>query len=154
MNKVLVCYISFSGITKKVAEKISEIINCDLIEIKPVIPYTIDDLNWNDSSSRSSIEMQDINSRPPIEDIGNISDYDTIFIGYPIWWGTYPREINTLMDKYDLTGKKIIPFCTSGGTGISESIHDFQKALPNSTIMDGKKLTVSDVASFVESLKI
>jgi len=154
MSKILVSYISFSGVTKKVAEKLSEVINGDLVEIKLVIPYTDADLNWNDSNSRSSIEMQDLSARPEIENIENISDYDTIFIGYPIWWGTYPREINTFMDKYDLTGKTIIPFCTSGGSGISESISDFRASLPNSKVIDGKRLSVSDVESFVESLRI
>ncbi len=154
MSKVLVSYISFSGVTKRVAEKLSEVMNSDLVEIKPVIPYTDEDLNWNDSNSRSSIEMQNSSARPAIEDIENIGEYDTIFIGYPIWWGTYPREINTLMDKYDLSGKTIIPFCTSGGTGISESISDFRNSLPNSNVIEGKRLNVSDVESFVKSLDI
>jgi len=154
MSKILVSYISFSGVTKRVAEKLSEVTHGDLIEIKPVIPYNDADLNWNDSKSRSSIEMQDLSARPEIENIENIGDYDTIFIGYPIWWGTYPREINTFMDKYDMSGKTVIPFCTSGGTGISESISDLEKVLPNSNVIHGKKLSVSDVESFVESLEL
>ena len=153
MNKKLVIYISFSGITKEVAKKISSLTNSDILEIKPVIPYTDADLNWNDLTSRSSIEMQDNNSRPEIEDLGDISYYDTILIGYPIWWGTYPREINTFMDKYDLTGKTIIPFCTSGGSGISESISDFKNYLPNSKVLDGKKLSIYDVESWIESFQ-
>ncbi len=133
---------------------LSEVMNSDLIEIRPVIPYTDEDLNWNDSNSRSSMEMQNLQTRPAIEDINNISEYDTIFIGYPIWWGTYPREINTLIDKYDFTRKTIIPFCTSGGTDISESINDFKASLPNSNILNGQKLNIDNVESFVKSLGI
>ena len=104
--------------------------------------------------SRSSKEMQDSDSRPEIEELGDISSYDIIYIGYPIWWGTYPREINTFMDKYDLAGKTIIPFCTSGGTGISKSIRDFKKFLPNSDVKEGKRLSVYDVESWIKSINI
>lgn len=154
MSKTLVIYISFSGVTKKVAERVSEFLNSDILEIKPAIPYTNEDLNWNDLMSRSSKEMQDSDSRPEIEELGDISSYDIIYIGYPIWWGTYPREINTFMDKYDLAGKTIIPFCTSGGTGISKSIRDFKKFLPNSDVKEGKRLSVYDVESWIKSINI
>lgn len=154
MSKSLVSYISFSGVTKKVAEKLARVTNSDIKEIKSTIPYTNEDLDWTNTESRSTLEMQDETSRPEIEDIGYLSSYDIIFIGYPIWWGTFPRQINTFIEKYDLSGKTVIPFCTSGGTGISESIQDLKKNLHNSNIIDGKKLDLSSVSSFAESLNI
>ncbi len=154
MGKILVTYVSFSGVTKKVAEEIANLTKADIQEIKPKIPYTNEDLDWRNSKSRSSLEMQDLNSRPEIEEMQDISIYDTIFIGYPIWWGTFPREINTFIEKYDLANKTIIPFCTSGGSGITESILDFKKYLLNSNIVEGKNLNMFNVKSFVESLNI
>lgn len=156
MSKILVSYISFSGVTKRVAEKLSEVTHGDLIEIKPVIPYTEADLNWNDSSSRSSIEMQDLSARPEIEDIENISDYDTIFIGYPIWWGTNPRIIETLLDTYNFDDKNVALFATSGGSGISQSERDLKAYNTKMNVLGSKlfngSVTKTDVTSWVEKL--
>ena len=152
MNKYLVCYFSASGVTKKCAENLANVLNGDLLEIAPVKPYSAADLNWQDKRSRSSIEMQDINCRPEMQDINiDISNYDTIFLGYPIWWYTAPRIINTFLEKYDFSGKTIIPFCTSGGSGIDESIRDLKNMYPNYIWHNGKRLTSNVDKSFIEN---
>lgn len=154
MGKILVSYISFSGVTREVALEIAKKLKADVKEIIPKEPYTSEDLDWRDSNSRSSIEMRDSSSRPEIEDMGDISSYDTIILGYPIWWETFPREINTFIEKYDLAFKTIIPFCTSGGSDIETSIEDLKKCLVNSKIIEGKKLDVDSVNDFVDALDL
>lgn len=154
MKKMLVTYISFSGVTKEVALKLQQELNCDIMEIKPKVPYTKEDLDWTNPSSRSTLEMQEEECRPEIDTIQDISSYDIIFIGYPIWWGTFPREINTFLDMVSLEGKTIVPFCTSGGSGIDPSILDFKKYLPNSRVLNGKRVTAQSISSFLESLDL
>lgn len=116
MSRKLVAYFSATGVTSKVAESLSEAIGADLFEIAPAVPYTSADLNWMDKSSRSTIEMKNVTSRPAIlEQRDNMNDYDVVFVGFPIWWYVARTIINTFLESYDLTGKTIIPFATSGG---------------------------------------
>ena len=122
MSKKLVAYFSASGVTAKVAERLSESIGADLHEITPKVRYTDADLDWRDKTSRSSIEMTNPASRPEIERIrDNMQDYDTIYLGFPIWWYIAPTIINTFLESYDLTGKTIVPFATSGGSGMGKT---------------------------------
>ena len=122
MSKKLVAYFSASGVTAKVAERLSESIGADLHEITPKVRYTDADLDWRDKTSRSSIEMSNPASRPEIERIrDNMQDYDTIYLGFPIWWYIAPTIINTFLESYDLTGKTIVPFATSGGSGMGKT---------------------------------
>lgn len=121
-KKILVAYFSCTGTTKKVASDIAKATNGTLFEIKPEIPYTYADLNWMDKKSRSTIEMKDPASRPAIANkIENLADYNYIFIGFPIWWYVAPTIINTFIESYNFAGKTIIPFCTSGGSGVGKT---------------------------------
>ena len=153
-NKVAIIYFSASGTTKRVAEKIASITGGELIEIVPKEKYTSADLDWNNSKSRTSIECNDKNSRPDIANSINIDDYDVIYLGYPIWWGDVPHIILTFMDTYKLDGKTVIPFCTSGGTGISESINTLKNYNKNVNWINGKRLTQSDseIKNWIESI--
>ena len=129
MSKKLVAYFSASGITQKAAERIAKISGADLFEIKPSVPYTKKDLDWTNKNSRSSVEMKNPDSRPEIANrIPNISEYDTIFIGFPIWWYVAPTIIDTFIESYDFSGKTIIPFATSGGSGFGKTV-EILKAL-------------------------
>ena len=137
-SKVLVAYFSCTGTTKAVAEKIAELTGGDLYEIVPAVPYTSADLNYNNSNCRANREMNDPSARPAIAGNGiDLSAYDTVILGYPIWWGTMPRIINTFLDAYDLSGKTILPFCTSGGSGVSKSVSDIRSAEPDANVRDG-----------------
>lgn len=139
----LVLYFSATGTTKALAEKVAETANADIYEIIPKIPYTSEDLNYN-NDCRANSEQQDDNSRPEFEPVSvNIDDYDTIFIGYPIWWGTMPKIINTLLETYDLSGKTIMPFCTSGGSGIEASVSSIRNICPNADVKDGMRGSAS-----------
>ena len=127
-EKILVAVFSASGVTKKVGEEIARIAGADFFEIVPEKIYTDDDLNWMNKQSRSSIEMNDLSSRPKIA--GTVSDmdsYDKVIIGFPIWWGVAPRIIDTFLESYDFSGKTIIPFCTSGGSGMGRSGEELHK---------------------------
>lgn len=122
MKKALVAYFSCSGITARLAKELARAVNGDIFEIKPAVPYTSADLNWNNKNSRSSIEMQNKNSRPEIADkVENIDKYDTVFVGFPIWWYVAPTIINTFLESYDFSGKTVIPFATSGGSGTGDT---------------------------------
>lgn len=139
MNKLLVCYFSCSGTTAKVATKIKDLLNCDLFEIKPTEPYTSKDLNWMDKKSRSSLEMNDPSIRVEIkEKVKDISQYDVIFIGFPIWWYTVPNIVASFIESYDLTNKTIVPFCTSGGSGFGKSIDYLKSLAPKAKWENGK----------------
>ena len=123
MSKKLVAYFSASGVTKKVAEQLSQVAGADLFEIRPAVPYTDADLNWRDTHSRSSVEMNDPHSRPNIaETLSTMADYDVIFLGFPIWWYTAPTIIHTFLESYDFSNKTIVPFATSGGSGFGKTI--------------------------------
>lgn len=147
MSRKLVAYFSATGTTAKVAETLADAIGADIYEIEPEIPYTEADLNWRDANSRSSVEMNDPHSRPAIAGKrDNMSDYDTIFVGFPIWWYVAPTIINTFLESYDTAGKTIIPFATSGGSGMGKTN---EKLLPSCT---GAKLVEGRVfKSFVSN---
>ena len=116
MSKILVAYFSASGVTRKVAHNLADILKADISEIKPAVPYDRADLDWNNSNSRSSVEMNHPMARPEIAEKIDVAPYDKIFIGFPIWWYTAPRIINTFLESADFTGKKIYLFATSGGS--------------------------------------
>ena len=152
MSKILVTYFSASGVTANVARNIANNIGADTFEIKPKVPYTSADLNWMDKQSRSSIEMNDKSSRPQIEGtVSKLDDYETILIGFPVWWYTLPTIINTFIESLDFNGKILIPFCTSGGTGISGCEKDLRKAYPKYNWKEGKRLTGREDKSFIEN---
>lgn len=142
MNKTLICYFSASGVTKSAAENLSKMINADLFAIEPLIKYTNEDLDWNDQNSRSSKEMEDATSRPEIKDqLTNINDYDTILIGYPIWWDLAPRIINTFIESVHLENKKVFVFATSGGSGVENSFQMLKREYPNINFISAKRLS-------------
>ena len=130
MSNVLITYFSASGVTKSVAERIADENGYDIFEITPVEKYTAADLDYMDKNSRSTIELNDKSFRPPIAETCDVSGYDIVAIGFPVWWYTAPTIINTFIESVDLTGKKIKAFCTSGGTGIDGCVSDLQKAYP------------------------
>ena len=146
MHKILVAYFSASGVTKGVAQRLAKAAGADLFEIRPAVPYTQADLNWTDKKSRSSVEMNDPLSRPEIaEKLPNMADYDTVFVGYPIWWYVAPHIINTFVESYDLSGKTLVAFATSGGSGIGKTVEKLKKLYPDANWKDGKLLnTISD----------
>lgn len=144
-HKVLVAYFSATGTTKGVAEHIANGLNADIYEIVPEDPYTDADLNYNDNNSRTTIEMNDPNARPAISgSVENMEQYDIIFVGYPIWWGEAPRIVSTFMESYDFSGKTIVPFCTSGGSGIGSSASNLERLTSGATWLDGRRLNGSD----------
>ena len=139
MSKKLVAYFSASGVTAKVAETLAEAIGADIFEIEPKVPYMEADLNWMDKKARSTIEMNDPASRPEIAvKRDNMKDYDTIFVGFPIWWYVAPTIINTFLESYDLTSKTIIPFATSGGSDIGKTNERLAPSCKGAKLMDGK----------------
>ena len=141
MNKTLVCYFSASGVTRGKARELAAETSGDFYEIVPKEIYTEDDLNWHNENSRSSIEIKDSNCRPAIDDVTiDISGYDTIYIGFPIWWGIAPNVVKTFMDSVDLSGKRIITFCTSGGSPLEPATEDLIKTYPNLSIENGRRL--------------
>ena len=141
MSKTLVAYFSASGVTEKVAEMIAEVSGSDLYEIAPKVPYTTADLNWMNKNSRSSVEMADKSIRPEMaEGDAAIENYDTVVIGFPIWWYVAPTIINTFLEAYDFTGKKITLFATSGGSGFGKTVQELQPSAPGAEIREGKLL--------------
>ena len=152
-----VVYFSATGNTADIAEKVANILNADKFEIIPEEPYTPDDLNYNDDNCRANLEMNDDSARPAISgDMTALTEYDTVFIGYPIWWGTAPRIIDTLFESYDMSGKTVYTFCTSGGNGIGQSIDDLTSLCPDVTISDGRRFnaeaTEDDVRQWMNGL--
>ena len=142
-NKSVVLYFSATGTTKSIAQRIATKSNSDIIEIIPKEKYKSEDLNYN-SDCRANREQNDSKARPEIENTVDITKYDTIYLGYPIWWGTNPKIILTLLDSYDFTGKTIIPFCTSGSSGISGSVNDLRNYNSKLIIKDGKRFSSND----------
>ncbi len=137
--KKLVAYFSASGNTKTMSEKLAKAIGAELFEIKPVTPYTHADLDWTNKNSRSSVEMSDKSSRPQIAELPNsVADYDEIFIGFPIWWYVAPTIINTFVESVDLKGKKVIPFATSGGSGMGKTLANLKPSCPDANWIEGK----------------
>lgn len=158
MSRKLVAYFSASGVTAKVAEKLSEAIGADLYTIEPEVPYTKADLDWMDKKSRSTIEMNNPASRPAIAGKrDNMNDYDTVFVGFPIWWYVAPTIINTFLESYDLTGKTIIPFATSGGSDMGKTNEKLLPSCKGAKLLNGKvfKASVSgaDPAKWAEGLE-
>ena len=140
--KTLITYFSASGITKKAAERIANLTNANLFEIEPQEKYTDADLNWMDKTSRSSIEMQDKSSRPQIvSKVNNINEYDTIVLGFPVWWYTAPTIINTFLEENNLTGKNIYIFVTSGSSSFGGSLKDLRETYPNLNFINGIRIT-------------
>ena len=140
MSKILVAYFSATGTTGVVASRLAEAIGADLYEISPEIPYTNDDLNWRDENSRSSVEMKKgPNSRPAIAGPGvnDMGQYDTVFVGYPVWWYISPKIINTFLESYDMSGKTIVLFATSGGSGFGKSVESLEDSAPGARIVEG-----------------
>lgn len=142
--KKLIAYFSASGTTKKLAERLQEVTNADIFEIKPAIAYTNDDLDWTNKNSRSSLEMKDLNSRPEIlEKAKNMDEYDVIYVGFPIWWYVAPTIINTFLEQYDLTNKTIIPFATSGGSDMGKTNKMLEKSCKGAKLLNGKRFSSS-----------
>lgn len=142
MSKVLVAYFTASGNTKKVAEEICKVENGDLYEIRPETPYTAKDLDYTIKDSRANLEMADESCRPAIvNDCDSVADYDTIFVGFPVWWGREPSIVDTFLEKFDLSGKKVVPFCTSGGSGAAKATEHIKAVVgENVTVEEGKRL--------------
>lgn len=140
MSKVLVAYFSASGVTAQVAERLAKGTGADLFEIEPEIPYTDEDLDWQDKGSRSSVEMSDRGCRPAIRSkVGDMSQYHVVFIGFPVWWYREPSIIDTFMEAYDFAGKTVIPFATSGGSPMGEAGKNIQALAPGAKVADGKR---------------
>ena len=143
MNKVLVAYFSASGVTAKVAERLTEAAGADLFEIEPETPYTKADLNGMNKNSRSTLEMNDRACRPPMARAADVSGYDVIFVGFPVWWYREPSIIDTFMESADFTGKTVVPFCTSGGSGLGDSARNMQALAKGAKVEEGKRFKSS-----------
>ena len=156
MGKRLVAYFSASGTTKKAAEMIASAVDADIYEIVPKQPYSKADLNWMDKKSRSSVEMSDKNYRPEITDTdAHIGMYDEIILGFPIWWYVAPTIINTFLENYDFSGKKIVLFATSGGSGFGNTVRELKPSAPNAVFVEGKvfgKNTKQEIAEWVKRM--
>lgn len=155
----LVAYFSASGNTAKAAKALAKAAGADLYEIKPAVPYTGADLNWMDKRSRSSVEMNDKNSRPTLADTdAPVAEHDVIFLGFPIWWYTAPTIINTFLERYDFSGKTIVLFATSGGSGLGSTAAALQSSAPGARILDGRllngRLNEGDLKAWVSGLKL
>ena len=157
LGKILTAYFSATGTTASAAKKLAEAAGTDIYEIKPAVPYTKEDLNWMNKNSRSSVEMKDTSSRPSLADTSaDISAYDTILLGFPIWWYIAPTIINTFLESYDFTGKKIVLFATSGGSGFGKAVESLKGSCPGAAITEGKLLNhmpdAPELKKWVESL--
>lgn len=142
MSQTLIAYFSATGRTASIADALSSTMEADVFEINPAVAYTNEDLNWNNDQSRSSLEMKDSSSRPKISNhVEDMSKYDTVFIGFPIWWYREPSIIDTFIDSYDFTNKKVLLFCTSGGTGIESAVSNVKKMIPEAISVEGKRLS-------------
>ena len=141
MKKALVAYFSASGVTAGVAKNIAKAINADIYEICPQTPYTDADLNWKDSNSRSSVEMRDKNCRPPLANkVPDLSAYEVVFVGFPVWWYREPSIIDTFMESCNFDGQTVVPFATSGGSGLGSSAQNMQALAPKAKVLEGKLL--------------
>lgn len=157
----LVAYFSAGGTTARAAKTLAKAADADLYEIKPAVPYTRADLNWTDRSSRSSVEMNDRHSRPALADPKlpiAMDKYDVIFLGFPIWWSAAPTIINTFLESGDFTGKTIILFATSGGSGLGQSAANLRPSAPGADIVNGKilnsRLSEESLISWIKHLKL
>mgnify|MGYP004692566987 CR=1 FL=1 len=157
MNRTLVAYFSATGTTRRVAERLARVAQADLFEIKPAIPYSSADLDWTDKASRTSKERSDSKIRPALAvKLGDASVYDTVYLGFPIWWYVAPRIIATFLESSDFSGKTIVPFATSGGSGMGRTVEELKSICPSARFLSGRTLNgVSDKAldDWVASLK-
>lgn len=158
-KKMLVAYFSASGVTAKAAKRLAEAAEADLYEIKPKNPYTRADLDWNDKKSRSTVEMNDRTSRPAISGkVADMNSYEIVFVGFPIWWYLAPTIINTFLESYDFARKTIVPFATSGGSGMGETNTRLAPSCPGAVLLTGKMLngiqSQDDLKAWIESLKL
>ena len=159
MSNILVAYFSASGVTRRMAEELAEVTGGTLFEIKPETPYTREDLNWMDKGSRSSVEMNNPDFRPPIADkLEDMDSFDTVFLGFPIWWYIAPTIINTFLEQYDFSGKRIILFATSGGSGFGKTVQHLKASVSDTArIEEGRllnRVSKSELTSWVNSLNI
>ena len=159
MSKTLVAYFSATDTTARAAERLAKAIGADLHEIRPKVPYTKKDLNWTDPRSRSTLEMKDKSSRPEIEGrVENMDQYDTIYVGFPIWWYEAPHIIETFLESCDLSGKTVVPFGTSGGSSMGKTAQILAPSCPGAKVLSGKVLRASsseaDVKAWIESLHL
>lgn len=158
-KNILVAYFSASGVTEKVAQSLAKVAHADIYEIKPEVAYTKADLDWTDKKSRSTLEMNDVSARPAIADkITDMEQYDIVFVGFPIWWYVAPRIINTFLESYDFSGKTIIPFATSGSSGMGEIDAKLHAICPDTVSwLPGKLLNQAsekDLTAWVEGLNL
>ena len=159
MSQTLVAYFSASGVTEKAAKIVAQAAGADLYEIKPEVPYTRADLNWMDKKSRSMVEMNDPSSRPAINGkVEQMEQYQNVFVGFPVWWYREPSIIDTFLESYDFTGKRIILFATSGGSGLGQTAEGLKKIVPGAKIENGRmlngKVSEDDVKAWVQSLNL
>lgn len=153
-KKSLVAYFSASGVTAKAAEKIAAVAGADLYEIQPEEPYTPADLNWMDKKSRSTVEMNDPKCRPAIaEAVEDMEQYDTVWVGFPVWWYVEPRIVDTFLESYDFAGKKMIPFATSGGSGIQKAEKSLREHCPAADWKPGKLLNGGNIEAWVKEMQ-
>lgn len=157
--KALVAYFSATGVTAQAANTLASAIGADLYEIKPAVPYSAADLNWMDKGSRSSVEMRDARSRPALAAAdAPVAGYDVIFLGFPVWWYVAPTIVNTFLEAYDFTGKTIVLFATSGGSGLGKSAAGLRASAPGAKIMDGRllngRLNEAELKAWVQGLKL
>lgn len=143
MSKILTAYFSASGVTKRIAERLAAEIKSDIFEIKPAVPYTQKDLDWTNSKSRSSLEMKDKTFRPQIEKSIDTSGYDVVFVGFPIWWYVAPTIVNTFLESCNLKGKKVIPFATSGGSGMGNTVKELIPSCKGATVCEGRRFSAN-----------
>lgn len=152
--KKLVAYFSASGVTEKTAQKLAKAVGADIFKIKPAVPYTHADLDWTNNKSRSSVEMSNPQSRPEIASYcENMDEYDTVYVGFPIWWYVAPTIIDTFLESYDFSGKTVIPFATSGGSGMGKTVDVLKKVCPNAAWKAGgivNRMTESELAKWAE----
>ena len=159
MSKILIAYFSASGVTARTAKEMAKAAGADLYEICPAEPYTAADLNWMDQKSRSTLEMNDPACRPAIAaPAADLDQYDTVFVGFPIWWYVEPRIVDTFLERSDFSGKTVIPFATSGGSGLGKSAAGLRSSAPGAKIVDGRvlggRLNEAELKAWAEGLKL
>lgn len=157
MSKKLVAYFSASGVTAGVAERLAEAVGAQIYEIRPEVPYTDADLDWQDKKSRSSIEMEDKSCRPQMADqSADVAGAEVVYIGFPVWWYREPSIIDTFLEAYDFGGKKIVPFCTSGSSGIGDTAKRMQEIVRNGVVLEGKRfpsnVSANELKTWADSL--
>ena len=153
MSSILVAYFSPTGTTKRTAQDIAKALEADLYEISPETPYTSGDLNWMDKHSRSTVEMNDPASRPAMAgDVPDVSGYDTVFLGFPIWWYVEPKIVDTFLESCDLSGKRVIPFATSGGSGIDRAEQSLARLCPGARWEKGRRVSASNASTWARGM--